>query len=81
METIFLLTLSLLFSIAAVTCYLDRKPMTSLLMSFTAVSIVCSVAIAGQHVRLVGAEDDCAMNTYNVTRLPVIGLVCIGEPS
>ena len=30
--------------------------------------------------RMVEAEDDCAYNTYMVERLPVFGLVCIGEP-
>jgi hypothetical protein len=30
-------------------------------------------------VRPVGAEDDCAEPTLMVERLPVLGLVCIGE--
>jgi len=42
-----------------------------------------AVAVAGGVVaaaRPVGAEDDCKMDTWNVVRLPVVGLVCIGEP-
>ena len=30
-------------------------------------------------VRPVGAEDDCEMGTYAVTRLPVLELVCVWE--
>jgi hypothetical protein len=41
-----------------------------------------AVAIAASaYLRPVGAEDDCAYNTWAVKRLPVIGLVCINEPS
>jgi len=42
-----------------------------------------AVVVAGGVVaaaRPVGAEDDCKMDTWNVVRLPVVGLVCIGEP-
>src|SRR4029077_1561288 len=31
------------------------------------------------YVRPVDAEDDCMPGTYSVNRLPLIGLVCIGE--
>jgi hypothetical protein len=36
--------------------------------------------LAISFVRPVLAEDDCAFDTYRVERLPLVGLVCIGEP-
>ena len=44
-----------------------------------------SLAVVGAlqfgYFRPVKAEDDCAMGTWAVERVPVVGLlVCIGEP-
>ena len=52
----------------------------SLTVALTLALVACVVMIAIQTVRPVGAEDDCAFNTWSVTRAPVLGLVCIGEP-
>ncbi len=46
------------------------------LLSFTVVG-----ALQYGYLRPVKAEDDCAMGTWAVERVPVVGLlVCIGEP-
>jgi hypothetical protein len=42
--------------------------------------IACIAMAAVTHIRGVGAEDDCAVDTWRVERLPVAGLVCIWEP-
>jgi hypothetical protein len=43
--------------------------------AFLAMMIVAALV----YIRPVAAEDDCNFNTYAVERLPLIGLVCIGE--
>jgi len=40
---------------------------------------ISMIAIERQYVRYVEAEDDCPLNIWAVERLPVVGLVCIGE--
>ena len=71
-----MLGISGLFSVAALLNI--RNWPISVLCSMTSIVIVCSLAIAT--VRPVQAEDDCIEGTYSVQRLPVVGLVCIGEP-
>ena len=51
----------------------------SLTVALTLALVACVVMILTQLVRPVGAEDDCAFNTWSVQRTP-LGLVCIGEP-
>jgi hypothetical protein len=43
------------------------------------VTLMSIVVVAHHNVRFVNAEDDCAYSTYNVQRLPLVGLACIGE--
>lgn len=51
------------------------------LITTTIIHIAALLLVAALvYIRPVGAEDDCAFNTYAVERLPVIDvLVCIGE--
>ena len=42
--------------------------------------VACVVLLTVSYVRIVQAEDDCAMGTYMVERTP-LGLVCIWEPT
>jgi len=46
MAVMFFMILSLLFSTAALTSYLDRRPTIAMLMAFTASMLVCTTAMA-----------------------------------
>jgi hypothetical protein len=41
--------------------------------------LALAIVAALVFVRPVAVEDDCANPTFMVERLPVVGLVCIGE--
>lgn len=46
-----------------------------LILTFTTIAAL-QVAT---HIRGVGAEDDCSINTVSVAHVPYVGLVCIWE--
>jgi hypothetical protein len=48
-------------------------------LNLIGLSLALLLGLAMVLTRPVGAEDDCAEGTWKVERVPVLGLLCIGE--